>query len=383
MRAKPIATAMLMTCALFALHAADEIDPFTPPVGRSLAMGGMHAALADDYYVLLSNPAGIAEAPRELFVSQIGLVATGPVFDIANMVVSGSDPMTSLEQLLANNNYKLYSGFNLPGPLSFGYIDHGLGFGLFNDTRFVINAASASSIKVDLTEDFLLVGGYALRFDLGKGHSLDAGVSAKGFVRGDSAGSYDALGLSNLLGNPSQIFSAPYSMTTGIGLDTGVRWSYDERVAAGLAWRDMYSPAIVSTYSGGIMDFLGNTGATPTTSYAIVTPNLDFGLMWKPYLGRLGQVLDSLVLAMDYSDILDLFNILPRNAILNLSFGVETRVLDILYLRAGINEALLSAGIGLDLNVCTLNLAAYGQELGLEPGSQPVYNLLMTIEFRY
>ncbi|HTX74040.1 MAG TPA: hypothetical protein VMC79_14520 [Rectinemataceae bacterium] len=383
MRARSIACVILALIALASTWAVNEIDPFTPPEGRSLAMGGVHAALADDYYVLLSNPAGIAVAPKQLLVSQLGFDAAGPLFDFANMAVAGGDLTASLQQLFAKNNYRIYSGFTMPGPVSFGYIDHGLGFGVFNTTGFVLNMASASSIKVNLREDFLLTGGYALRFDLGKGHSLDAGVGAKGFVRGESADTYDVLGLSSLLSSPTQIFAAPYTMSTGIGLDMGLRWAYDEVVAAGLAWRDVYSPAFISTYSGGIMDFLNSTGAAPSTSYAVIHPNLDFGLMWKPKLGRLGQVLDSLEFAMDYSDVLDLLSLLPRNAILNVSFGVETRVLDILYIRAGIRDALLSAGVGLDLNVFTLNIAAYGEELGLEPGTRPVYNLLMSLEFRY
>jgi len=88
-------------------------------------------------------------------------------------------------------------------------------------------------------------------------------------------------------------------------------------------------------------------------------------------------------MAMDYTDILDLTSPLPRNPILNVSLGVETRVLDIVTLRVGIDEALLSAGVGLDLGVFTLNIAAFGQELGLDPGDRPYYNLLVDFDFKY
>jgi len=107
------------------------------------------------------------------------------------------------------------------------------------------------------------------------------------------------------------------------------------------------------------------------------------GLMWSPALGRLGQVIDSLVFALDYKDILDLASPVPRNPILNVGLGVEARVLEIVTLRAGIDEALLSTGIGLDLGVFTINLAAYGAELGLDPGDRPYYNLLVDIDFKY
>ena len=249
--------------------------------------------------------------------------------------------------------------------------------------RFVLNMASASSIQVDLAEDVLMTGGYALRFDLGEGNALDVGVTAKGFVRGETSATYDVLSISSFVSDPAQLLNNPYTMTTGIGLDTGLRWSYDEDLAAGLAWRDMYSPALVTTYSGGLMQFLQNEAPSSSPAFTYVKSNLDFGLMWKPRLGRLAQVFDSVVLAMDYGDILDLFSLVPRNAILNLSFGLEAQVLSILYLRAGIQDALLSAGVGIDLHIFTVNFAVYGTELGLDPGDWTVYNMLMTIDFRY
>ena len=94
-------------------------------------------------------------------------------------------------------------------------------------------------------------------------------------------------------------------------------------------------------------------------------------------------MVDNLTLTCDYSDILDFLNPVPRNAILKASLGLEIQMLDILYLRAGIRDALLAAGAGLKLGIFTLNLTAYGEELGLDPGVRPVYNLLVSLEFRY
>jgi hypothetical protein len=373
----------LLFCSLAGAFADQGITPFAPPDGRGLAMGGSHAALTDDYTALLVNPAALAEAPKKMFVSEVGFASAGPIFDFLNIAMTGGDVMTSLQNLFAKNNYRLYSGLAMPGPLSFGYVDHGLGFGLFNTSRFTFNMASASSIQVDFAEDMLLTGGYALRFDLGNGHALDAGIAAKGFVRGETLATYDVLSISSFVSNPAELLSKPYNLTTGIGIDTGLRWSYEGRIAAGLACRDLYSPALVTTYPGGLIQFLGNNTAASNPSYTYVQPNLDLGLMWKPRIAFLSQVVESLTLAMDYGDILNLFSLLPRNAILNLSFGLETRVLDILYLRAGIQQALLSAGVGIDLHAFTINFAAFGTELGLEPGSRSVYNLLMMIDFRY
>ena len=111
--------------------------------------------------------------------------------------------------------------------------------------------------------------------------------------------------------------------------------------------------------------------------------SLDLGLAWTPSLGRLGEVVDALVIALDYRDILDLFAVLPRNPILNVGLGAEARVLDIVTLRAGIADALPSAGMGLNLSAFTMNLSVYGAELGLDPGDRPYYNLLIDFDFKY
>ena len=60
-----------------------------------------------------------------------------------------------------------------------------------------------------------------------------------------------------------------------------------------------------------------------------------------------------------------------------------TGILQIVTLRAGIADALPSAGIGLDLSVFKLNFAAYGTALGLDPGDRTAYNLLVDFDFRY
>ena len=310
------------------------------------------------------------------------MLASGPIFDIANLVLAGDkDPTTGLVNLLAANNYKLYAGFDMAGPLSFGYVGEGLGFGLFNTTSFSLNAASISSIKVDLHEDVLVVGGYAYRFNLGGGHALDAGLLAKGFVRGEISEEKGLFEVESLM-DPSALLSSPFTLTTGIGLDAGLRWNWEERVAVGLVCRDAYSPALVSKYSD-ISSFISNPASShiPPTVYSKIDPNLALGASWSPDLGALGHYVDGLTLAADYSDILDLFSPLPRNAILNVGIGAEVRLLEIMTVRLGIKEALLQAGMGFDLGGTRVSATAFGRELGLEPGSRPIYDLLISFEF--
>jgi len=380
--------AFVLGSALFlvgaAASASDTLDPFSFSSPRELAMGGSHVALADDYTVLLSNPAGLAAAPREVFVADLGVRLVGPVFDLLNLYVNGSsDFQTAVMDFLAANDYQLYTGAELSGPIALGYVGQGLGFGIFNKTSFILNAASVSNVGIYANEDILLSGGYAFRFELGGGHLLDLGLGAKGFVRGDVGASMGIVEAAAIFDSPAELLGETFVLATGIGFDLGLRWSW-ESLAAGLVCRDLFSPAIVTEYSsldGFLNDPAGSRQGDP--SYALLRRSLDIGFAWTPELDVLGRVLDSITVAVDYRDILDLFAIVPRNAILNLGVGVEARMLDIVAVRAGINEALLSVGAGIDIGFCTMGVSVLGTELGLDPGDRPTYNLLADFSFRF
>lgn len=378
------------TISIVALALAAAISPsfaLDSPLSlsaREKSMGGRHVALADDSTVLLSNPAGLANLSPSYSVADLGLQAVGPVFDIADLIASGNTSTAGITDFLAKNDYKLYAGIDLSGPLACGFTGNGLGFGLFNGTKAILNAASINSISIDVSENLLLSGAYAFGFDLGSGHELSAGVGAKGFVMGSvspTMGIAEALGV---LSDPGSLLSSSaFDLTTGVGIDLGLRWNWNEVWAAGLVYRDAYSPAMVTEYSSltGFVD--DSASAKLGSTYATLPSSLDAGFSWTPELGVFSRVIDGLVLALDYRDILDLFAAVPRNPILNVGLGLETRILDIVRFRAGIADALLSAGMGFDLSVFTVNLAVFGAELGIDPGDRTCYNLLVDFSFKY
>ena len=262
------------------------MDSFVPSTGRNFAIGGLHAALADDFSALFANPASLVAVPREIYVSRLGIKATGPIFDIASAFLGGGDITSSILDILSANGYKLYAGADVVGPIAFGYVGEGLGFGLFNTTRISLNAASASSIGLKAGEDFLLTGGYAFRIDLGRGHSLDFGITAKGFARGEISETLGAVELYGMLSDLSALLDLPFKLTTGVGIDAGLRWNWDEVVAAGLVCRDAYSPALVTTYDNAKAFISDPSSANPVSESVTLDPDLDFGLSWKPRLGN-------------------------------------------------------------------------------------------------
>ena len=361
------------------LASAQWIKAVTPPSARSFAMGGHHAALADDFSVLFSNPAGLTKVKPELFIAQAGVRASGPIFDIAGALVGGGDILNSLLAVLKQNGNKLYAGADIAGPLAFGYVGRGLGFGFFNRTQAVADATSLTSISANASEQMLLVGGYGFGIDLG-GSSIDFGLLAKGYMNGELVVKSSVFDIESVIAKP---LGQPFRLITGIGIDAGLLWSMGKTAAIGISFRDAFSPALVTSYTS-YEDFVANPSVAKTGAVASrVRPDLSVGVSYTPKLGSLAVVFDRLLFALDYSDILDLTTALPRNAILNVGLGMEAKVLDILYLRAGIADALLSAGIALDLSIFRLNASAWGTELGLEPGQRSVYNLLISVEFRF
>ncbi|HOX33449.1 MAG TPA: hypothetical protein PLB91_14055 [Spirochaetales bacterium] len=382
MHRRPALAALLLFLAGTAF-AAETIEGFAPESARSLARGGYHAASGGDLEALFSNPAGLATAPRQIEFAKLGFRLSGPVFDIANAMQSGDDLMTSVTDVLAKHDYRINAGLDLAGPLYFAYSGEGLAFGLFSRTKAGLNASSISTVGLSVREDLLLAGAYAFRLDLGGGHALDLGFGAKGFVRGEMAITESLVSIQDILGDLGSLYSdTPFFLTTGVGVDLGLRWSW-ESLAAGLVCRDAFSPAVLTEYASASGFFSDPSAAKVESGYALVDPDLAVGFSWHPALGRLARYVDDFILFLDYADILGLFEPIPRNAVLNLRLGAEARVLDILSLRLGMNEALLAAGVGLDLSVVQVEMAVFGEELGLDPGDRPSYNLLLGFDFLY
>jgi len=364
-----------------AVMAQVAVEPFSLPSARMAALGGPHAASVRGVDAIFENPAGFAADATELSIASLVLNPSGPVFDIAGMIVGGGDnPLAGLSGLFDAKG-RLYVNARVLGPFSFAYAGKGLGFGIYNTTNVLVNAASLLSVRYAVSEDILLAGGYAYRLALGALQTLDLGLMPKGFIRAALGATASLTDIMALVSDPGALLASPLVMTSGLGFDVGVLWTYDDTVALGLVMRDAYSPAMLTTYSN-YTAFTDNP-SSGTQSWGLVPADLAFGLAYHPRFAFLSAIGADFSLFLDYADILDLFSIVPRNPILNVRLGAELRLLDILYLRAGIKDALPAAGFGIDLQAFTFSLAMHGQELGLEPGSRPVFNLIAGFEFRY
>lgn len=356
-----------------------EVAPFTLVSARSAALGGVHAALADDFSSLFSNPAGFVGADQELSVAELSITAYGPLFDIIDSTSSFLQDGGDLDISGVIGPHGLKTGLTATGPLSFGWVGRGLGFGIFNRSAMAASAQGVS-INAQASEDLILVGGYAFRFSPAGGHDIDIGFLAKGFLRGSLNLEGSILTVTDMF-EDDLLSGKPFLSTAGVGLDLGLRYEFVRTIAAGLVCRDVYSPALVTTYAS-VQDFIDGVSSSDA-DYGQILPRLDFGLLYTPRFSFIERIVSGIVIAADYRDFLDLTALIPRNPILNVALGIELTVLDVLSLRAGIADALPSAGFGIDLTFMRLDFAMRGIEFGLDPGYDPVFAMDLGLTFRY
>jgi len=343
---------------------------------RDSALGGRHVALSDSFSSLLNNPAGFYTAEEELSIAELTLATKGPIFSLSDAIISMD------EGAIGDLINGIYAGFDLLGPLSFGYVGKGLGFGVYNQANLRLWSNNSLTANVEAWDDIVLTGGYAYRFPFsGDRHALDAGVLLKGGFRGRLYSEVTVLEIMAL--DPTALLGDPFTFTSFIGADLGLRYSLGRQLVFGLVGRDVYSPTLSSVYEN-VEAFWGGEDPTSSNNYDRMPFQLDLGMMWRPEADLSRYAISDIKVLFDYSDLLD-FWLYPANAdnpLLHIGLGSEITVMEILDLRLGFAQGLFAAGMGLDLKYFNLNLAMFGTERSTEPGMAPVYNLQLSFEFR-
>lgn len=342
----------------------------------SSALGGTHVTRNTGFSDLMNNPAGFYSAESEFSIAEITMGLKGPVFDIANLIIS--EDLAGIPSMLRG----IYVGMDLLGPVSFGYVGEGLGFGIYSNSYTTISSSGPLTVEGIVGSEVIMTGGYAMRIPLpvSEIHLLDAGMLLKGSFKGELSFEESALNIMDISLDTLQ--TEPFYFITGIGVDLGLRYSYNNLITLGLVGRDLYSPTLRNEYLN-VDKF--SAGDSPIDEISGIVPfSLDFGIMYSPDFESKNLFISDIKIYLDYYDALDfwLYPSLAVNPLLHIGVGTEISMLDILDVRAGFYQGLLSAGLGLDLYYFSMNLAMFGTELSTEPGLQPVYNIQLGFEFR-
>jgi hypothetical protein len=356
----------------------ETLSPFVLPSARSFGMGGNHAALADDFYALFTNPAAFVGVEKEFSAAEINLSAYGPVFEIMDMIMNGTDSLENLDLSGIIGARGFAAGVDLGGPLSVGWVGRGLGLGLFNRVK-VDAVTSGAMIRPILAIDLLMVGGYSFRLVNKERHTFDAGFLGKGFLRMGLNLETSIFDIENIMDDQ---LDRPFTTALGLGFDLGLKYTFAEALSVALVCFDVWSPAMATTYRS-YDAFKDKESPIESGHYASVNPRLNLGLAYRIRSFFLDKYISRLVLLLDYQDFLDLGSLVPRNPVLNFGLGMEVIILEKLSLRLGIADALPSAGFGLDLSFVQFDCSIHGKELGLDPGVQSTYAIDFGLLFRY
>ena len=383
---------LLSSVSVFAQTAPDfYADDVYFITGVDSGMGGPYPTDNEDLECLFANPAGFKSAEERLSISNMTLQLKGDIFNIATLVISSISSGGDFASILSSPSTQalldnLYSGFTLTGPLYFGYIGDGFGFGLFNSTDFLMKSTGSLSLSMELTEQIYLAGGYAFRIPLAadESHVLDLGIMLKGGVDGNILIQKSYLELPSMFTSigPDLLLGQPFEFSTVIGADVGIRYSWSDFLTAGISCQDVFSPAVKYTYSTGVNGFFGGT-ETPAVTNGVIPFKLNAGVEVSPKIPFIEQYVTNIRIMAAYDDILD-FVLYPSEAVnplLHVKAGLEITMLEILDIRVGLAEGLLNAGFGLDLQFFRLNAAMFGTEMSSQPGTKPVYNLVVGFSF--
>ncbi|MDA3810290.1 MAG: hypothetical protein PF518_08140 [Spirochaetaceae bacterium] len=344
-------------------------------------MGGLHAALTDQFSSIFNNAAGYRGIKSDFTVSNLTFKITGPVSTMVLGAQSG-DIQQILGDLGSSN-----IGLEIIGPISIGRINNDMAWGIYNniDTNIFIPDLTQDA-EVTARVDLGGVFGYSFGIDFIETNSkLDFGFLTKLFFRSESSITKSFTDLIDAFSDISSLLSPdsiPLSMGFGVGIDLGMKYVWNDTISVGLAIRDVYTPLFMFNYDSLVT--LAE-GGDPSFEYSTLPTDYSIGVMYTPQVHFFNGLIGNIKIMFDYNDIFDfaLNSEYKRNILLHLGLGFEFTIFDILALRFGLYEGLPAVGLGLDLHIFKFDFAMFGRELSSQPGFMSVYNLMVGIEFSY
>ncbi|MCK5249745.1 MAG: hypothetical protein KAJ98_07265, partial [Spirochaetaceae bacterium] len=273
-----------------------------------------------------------------------------------------------------------YLGFGLLGPVDVGYAGAGKAFRLFSYTSLDVlypNAAVQSLFSFRIGAEF--TGGWARRFQLDRGITLDFGFTMKGFHEQRYLGEADIVEFFGLLTNPEYLLDMPFEVVPGIGLDAGTLIRFGKQWAVGLTVDDLLTLEFVNHY-----DTLrsANDGNEPDIRETRVRlPIISVGGGWFPSFADNISWFGVNGVYLSFRHLLGGLETYPRHYLLGITAGTEITFWRFLALRAGFSEGMLTGGLGLRFGGFSMDATIRGEELSNQPGVFSVVDMRLAFAF--
>ncbi len=363
---------------------------------RILGMGGEVSADPDGFSSFVSNPAGFVgdkKVDKEtgevgtkkeftLFSLQAAMIANPfQAVDMAGSMEDGQDSMSAfvdfaLAQLEEN-------GMGARTDLAVAsYAGGGWGIGTFISAGTMFPQSDlALATEGELTVDGVFEIGYAREFELPL-FDLTVGGDLRPMYR-----MLVPLTADQLLDGIPDTSALPATYGFGIGFDGGATLEWREMTAA-LALRDIGHTKYMM-YEAPLAD-VGNFSSGAASDIQYTTPmSLTVGFGYEPELPRIGWLVDMSFVASYKHDLLigldplSYYGYTQSSFYKSLHMGVETKWIDLIYLRAGLNGGYFTAGTGIDFVIGELNMAVFSTETGRTAGQTSEMGASMELAFRW
>jgi len=353
------------------LFAIDNTEPLAQPLMPMVrAMGNAYTAVSNDENAVYYNPAGygvVEDGILSVFSLGIKMNVDNSALDLYSAVIAGKNITSGSNITSYLSDTTISSG--IAGPVYFGRVGNNFGFSFYDNVNILLTTRAGAIMP---TADFLsysdvgFVGGYGRDVPILNG--LYAGINMKVILRVKSQVEGTLLDVIDTIEESSGI---PLAKSVAFGSDVGLLYRPLPYLHLGVTAKDFFGTRF-NTWEN-----IGGGG----TSYAdsMIKPRIAFGTAFYPlYFFKKAKSPEILVLALDYSDLLDYSSFLS-----NFKFGVRFRTLGVIDLLGGVDGGYLTGGVGFNLKFFHIGLAYYVDELGAYPGANPAQNLMLNFGLRW
>jgi hypothetical protein len=354
------------------------IVPFQFKSPRANGMGGIHAALADDFDTIFVNPAGFATAKNQFSAAAINAT----FHDIDTVLRMASSNFSDPAQYIALLKNYFEAGVDFGGPLAIGLIKGNWGLGLMNNQYLKIwwDRNNIFVLNANVVEEIVFFAGQSFPIpNFEQTVTFTPGYAVKPAVRFVYAPrDVQYIDFRYILQN---LQDQPFETHFIFGVDAGFLLSfYDTLYFAGVC-RDLFTPVQVRRYED-YSAFTDNPGqAAPSVEF--VKPVYDFSICFRTINTFVYDVVEDIVFTVDYHDVGSFFENTGRDPFLNIGAGIELRLLRALRFRAGWQQMLPGGGFGIDLGWVTIDAAVYGETFGNQQDDYRRVSLSFGLAFRY
>ncbi|UTC78237.1 hypothetical protein E4O04_09570 [Treponema sp. OMZ 799] len=327
---------------------------------------------------LFTNPAIFPFLTKRWSAGKLALHANEDSFGGLSSIFA-PEKLKSLAEYLYSGDSK-YLDLSSTGPLALSLADRNFAVGLFNRTVLHADVQNTVMKKLLIGEELLVTGGYGICVYDDEVNKVSLGFQMKGFFQTFS------YALNKTQADMASVVNSGLKdlnivLASGIGLDAGFLYKYDNYFFLGLTCRDAYTPVFLTPYNN-FSDYKKAVTAGKT-QYKTLLPNLSAGIGSIPVFDYMWTTVSSWSFYLDYQNILEpIFN-KKRNPLLNLAFGTEIVFHKVLSFRLGMNELYPHFGCGLDFTYFQLDFSAFLKELGNKPWEKQKMGLDFALSFEY